>query len=156
MFVLSVIFNLVIPLFLNEELPISITLFGIITSNAPEHLKNMFSGIFSIPSSNTTFFKFVHPVNGPASEYGKIVSILFGISISSNPVQLPIAYCPNLVMFCNFRLVISECPLNALPPIVVTYTVVPSASVCFFGTTISAFVFPFSPVMVVPSVLHLK
>ena len=82
--------------------------------------------------------------------------MLFGICMFSKPVQFLNAYPCIIVIFCIFRFAISECPLKAFAPMVVTSTVVPSASVCFFGITISVFVFPFSPVIVVPSVLHLK
>ena len=81
------IFNFTIPLLSNEYSPISFTLLGIVTSNNPGHVQNNLSAIFSVPSSNDTYFRFVQPVNAPPTLSNIAVVMLFGISISSNPVQ---------------------------------------------------------------------
>ena len=62
---LLVISSFTMPLLSKAEIPIIVTLLGKVTSSDPGQVLNMLSGTFSVPSSNVTFFKFVHPLNGP-------------------------------------------------------------------------------------------
>ena len=89
-----------ISTFFNETQPskasslIDVTVLGILMLTSPEQLWKRFAATTTMPFSNVTFVKALHPLNGPDA---LALCTVFGITILVRPVQSPNAFEPKLV-----------------------------------------------------------